>query len=528
MKFHFSSPLILFLLPAITTALSDATSKNDLTQNSRGSRDDYNSNARLVDSDASGVAGSASKGTLDVPVDGKDGRPHAGPWVETSAERDRKSSKGTSDGSDLSPSKYDSKLPSSDHLTEDGKVIPHSNGGVMDDPHRSGPKEGTRGMAGGVSEKEKENQLSSEKVPGGPKEAPPLPHSEQKKMPSDSESTDGTGTGNLGVLEKPADLPEKPYDIPHPKSPSPVKDDPLAVDHSKYGTGSSSSSSSTTYDKDDTIPDAGSALHSLVFSFTMIIVSEIGDKTFLVAALMAMRHPRLVVFSAAFSALIAMTVLSAVLGHAVPTLIPKSFTKLMAAVLFLVFGVKMLKEGREMSPDEGVGEEMREVEQELEEKEHEQMRMGRRRSSITPHNLEAGRAPKSRGSTNRLPSPPESVSSSSSRGSSPHPGRRWNDLVVGVNNLLSLLLSPAWVQTFVMTFLGEWGDRSQIATIAMAAGQDYWWVTIGAITGHGICTAAAVIGGRAIAGRVSMRVVTLGGAAAFLIFGIIYLLEGLY
>lgn len=237
----------------------------------------------------------------------------------------------------------------------------------------------------------------------------------------------------------------------------------------------------------------------------MIIVSEIGDKTFLVAALMAMRHPRLVVFTSAFSALIAMTILSAVLGHAVPTLIPKSVTKFMAAILFLVFGAKMFKEGREMSPDEGVGEEMREVEQELEEKEQEQIRMGRRRSSVTPHNLEAGRAggrPKSRG--NRLPSPPESVSSSSSRGSSPQP--RLQECMSGVSNLLSLLLSPAWVQTFVMTFLGEWGDRSQIATIAMAAGQDYWWVTIGAITGHGICTAAAVIGGRAIAGRVSMRV----------------------
>ena len=57
-----------------------------------------------------------------------------------------------------------------------------------------------------------------------------------------------------------------------------------------------------------------------------------------------------------------------------------------------------------------------------------------------------------------------------------------------------------------MTFLGEWGDRSQIATIAMAAGQDYWWVTGGAISGHAVCTAAAVIGGRAIAGKVSMRV----------------------
>jgi hypothetical protein len=75
----------------------------------------------------------------------------------------------------------------------------------------------------------------------------------------------------------------------------------------------------------------------------------------------------------------------------------------------------------------------------------------------------------------------------------------------GLNNLFSLLLSPAWVQTFVMTFLGEWGDRSQIATVAMAAGSDYWWVTAGAVIGHGLCTAGAVIGGRAIAGKISMR-----------------------
>lgn len=120
--------------------------------------------------------------------------------------------------------------------------------------------------------------------------------------------------------------------------------------------------------------------------------------------------------------------------------------------------------------------------------------------------------------------------------------------LAGLNNLFSLLLSPAWVQTFIMTFLGEWGDRSQIATIAMAAGQDYWWVTGGAVSGHALCTAAAVLGGRAVAGRVSLRVgksreidnltvhrapanrfpVTLGGAFAFLVFGLIYLVEAMY
>lgn len=234
----------------------------------------------------------------------------------------------------------------------------------------------------------------------------------------------------------------------------------------------------------------------------MIIFSEIGDKTFLVAALMAMRHPRLLVFSAAFSALIVMTVLSAVLGHAVPTLIPERFTHLAAAGLFLVFGVKLLREGLAMSPDEGVGEEMREVEQELEEKEHLARNKGHRKSSISPYALESGRAARRSRSNSRLPAPARSPSSSPDRATSP----RASGTLGGLNNLFSLLLSPAWVQTFVMTFLGEWGDRSQIATVAMAAGSDYWWVTGGAIVGHGLCTAGAVIGGRAIAGKVSMRV----------------------
>jgi hypothetical protein len=111
-----------------------------------------------------------------------------------------------------------------------------------------------------------------------------------------------------------------------------------------------------------------------------------------------------------------------------------------------------------------------------------------------------------------MASPPRSPSQSPSR---PAPrGGAFRGFLHGTGNLLSLLLSPAWVQTFVMTFLGEWGDRSQIATIAMAAGQDYWWVTLGAVCGHAVCTGAAVIGGRAIAGRVSLKVGTYNASIA--------------
>lgn len=316
-------------------------------------------------------------------------------------------------------------------------------------------------------------------------------------------------------MQKPDDLPDKPHDIPPPKSPGRADDDYL--DSKQPSPGRKPIAKTDAASGQSVVGGVKSPIHSLFLSFTMILFSEIGDKTFLVAALMAMRHPRLLVFSAAFSALIAMTVLSAVLGHAVPTLIPKSYTQLAAGVLFLVFSAKMFKEGRDMSPDEGVGEEMKEVEMELEEKEHEQRRMSRRRSSVSPYALESGRGDRTR-STNRLPSPPESVSSASSREVSPERGFTIKTVTAGASNLFSLLLSPAWVQTFVMTFLGEWGDRSQIATIAMAAGQDYWWVTIGAVVGHGLCTAAAVIGGRAIAGRVSLKAGTLFSSLFFFCF----------
>lgn len=531
-------------LPALVVAFAaiaiTVAGARDVPPASQASRDTEASNSLTSTEPLASNALSNTKselGTKDAPVDGKDGKPHAGPWVESSSDREDQTIPGDGAGPPT-PGRKPSPRPIA------APPIPEVNDGVMDDPNRKGPKKGTTGTEGGVSEKDRDRKAQEgqtgekpEKTPDSPKEAPPLPHSEVQKIKeqdgvialeeSAEEKISSIKEGEkeespkLGGLAKPTDLPPAPYEIPHPAPPS-GKKDPLH----------------------DITPDSGTQtpfpvlsgepsgliqpLHSLLLSLTMILFSEVGDKTFLVAALMAMKHPRLLVFSAAFSALIAMTILSALLGHALPTLIPKRFTNLMAAALFLIFGAKLLREGYQMRPDENVSEEMKEVEMELEEKEH-LARRKHRRSSVTPYNLEAGRADvRASRSNSRLPSPPRSPSSSRSRSPSPSSASRIKDALGGLDNLFSFLLTPAWVQTFIMTFLGEWGDRSQIATIAMAAGQDYWWVTGGALIGHAICTAAAVIGGRAIAGKVSLRVVTLGGAISFLAFGIIYLAEGLY
>ncbi|CAN8100124.1 unnamed protein product [Discula destructiva] len=464
------------------------------------------------------------RGTKDAPVDGIDGRPHEGPFVDA----DNLRSTSTSDvKKDLPPLEGRPKDPT----VVDGVKIPETNDGVMNDPNRAEPKHGTTGTSGGVSEKDQARKakegVTGEKIenkPAAPKVAPPLSDSEQERIGKDDSGKekskpDGKTSDDGFGLEKPAGLPEKTYEqtIPVPES---ANKNHLDVNPSK------SSSKTGTSDPED-VEGVIRPFHSFVLSLTMILFSEVGDKTFLVAALMAMKHDRIVVFTAAFGALITMTVLSAVLGHAVPTLIPKKVTNFLAAALFLIFGARMLKEGLAMSPDEGVSAEMAEVEMELEEKENAARKAGRRRSSISPYALEMGlnrsHTRKSR-SQSRFPTPPRSPSASPERSLSPRRGPFWG-LFDGANNLFSLLLSPAWVQTFVMTFLGEWGDRSQIATIAMAAGQDYWWVTLGAVLGHGCCTGVAVIGGRAIAGRVSLRVVTIGGAVAFLVFGVIYLVE---
>jgi len=53
-----------------------------------------------------------------------------------------------------------------------------------------------------------------------------------------------------------------------------------------------------------------SFVHAFIASLSVIIVSELGDKTFFIAAILAMRHSRLMVFTGAIAALGLMTVLS--------------------------------------------------------------------------------------------------------------------------------------------------------------------------------------------------------------------------
>ncbi|MBW4559818.1 MAG: TMEM165/GDT1 family protein [Mojavia pulchra JT2-VF2] len=195
----------------------------------------------------------------------------------------------------------------------------------------------------------------------------------------------------------------------------------------------------------------------------LITVSELGDKTFFIAVILAMHHSRRLVFAGVTAALAAMTILSVMLGQTV-SLLPKVYIHYGEIALFIAFGIKLLYQASRMSAltcDTEVVEEAEAVVKQAD------LQLPKRK---TP---------------------------------------------------LAIL-----IEAFVLTFMAEWGDRTQIATIALAAGNNPIGVTTGAVLGHAICAAIAVIGGKMIAGRISERQLTFIGGCLFLIFGVVAALEG--
>ena len=91
-------------------------------------------------------------------------------------------------------------------------------------------------------------------------------------------------------------------------------------------------------------------------AFTLVFLSEIGDKTFFIAGLLAMKTSRLISFIGSVGALVVMTVISVVIGqvfHAVPSGLADGIPldDVAAVLAFAFFGFKTLQEALVM--DEG-------------------------------------------------------------------------------------------------------------------------------------------------------------------------------
>jgi len=194
----------------------------------------------------------------------------------------------------------------------------------------------------------------------------------------------------------------------------------------------------------------------------LITLSEIGDKTFFIGAILAMRHPRRWVFIGVTSALAAMTLLSVWIGQ-IATLLPPYYVHWLAIALFFGFGLKLLYDASQMSGQELLDEECEEALAAVQQREQ----------GIT----------------------------------------RWS-------------VRAVLLEAFTLTFVAEWGDRTQLATITLASANHPYGVLVGAVLGHAICAAIAVTCGKLIAGRISERLLTAVGGALFISFGVLAALNG--
>ncbi len=196
-------------------------------------------------------------------------------------------------------------------------------------------------------------------------------------------------------------------------------------------------------------------LTAFTISLFAITANELGDKTFCIAMLLAMRNSRRMVFVGASTALMAMTLLSVELGRLLK-LFPPQMIQIIMVVLFVGFGLKLLVDAWRM--------------------------------------------------------PPQSC------------GCDTDEAEIAIQQSLRkkvLGMHPGVVlQAFGLTFMAELGDRTQFATIGLAAKYDAQSVIAGAILGHTICAAIAVLGGRYIASHISERWLTAISGALFIFFGI--------
>jgi putative Ca2+/H+ antiporter (TMEM165/GDT1 family) len=224
-----------------------------------------------------------------------------------------------------------------------------------------------------------------------------------------------------------------------------------------------------------------------------------------------------------------MTVLSVACGWLVPTLLSKTVAHYAFVLLFFVFGVRLLYSATQM--EGGISDELEEVEQELyggaevkEEKkevvkteytavgkteggelDEEDPFEGKDFDEETPGVIDT--------SIEVVPAAAEDEEEGQVDGDG-----------VGTQPKVSpaqvLTTSGLFAKSFAMTFLAEWGDRSQVATIALGAEKNAIGVTVGAVLGHALCTGFACVGGKMLATQISERTVTYAGGVLFLIFAL--------
>jgi len=208
-----------------------------------------------------------------------------------------------------------------------------------------------------------------------------------------------------------------------------------------------------------------SAFQVISSSFVTILVSELGDKTFFLCAMLAMKYSRAAVFTGNLIGMSFMLVLAASIGHAAMMFINPLYVKLASILVFSLFAATSFVEGLKKEEEE---------EKELE-------------------NKEDGEAEDAE-----------------------------EEKETDSDELLEPLSTCRVIwKTIALISLAEWGDKSQISIVTLAAISNAFYVAIGAVLGIALCSFLAVMMGSILSKYISEKKMSVIAGVVFAIFAII-------
>ncbi len=229
------------------------------------------------------------------------------------------------------------------------------------------------------------------------------------------------------------------------------------------------------------VPTGPTFWHSTGESFFMIFLAELGDRTFILIAIFAMKYGRSLIMLPCIVFLILLHCVSVFIGLLFPFLFSPVFVAYLSFIVFMAFGIYMFYEAWNMSDEED-----------------------------TPQHIESLNK-KNNGIEDELEDP--LLGEESRVEHQLHISGSIEHMLVDDANNYKIVIT-----VLTAIFLAEWGDRSQLGAIVLTATRNMMGVIIGGGIAIGLCAGLAAYAGQFLTKYVSVRHLTYVGAGLFVFF----------
>ena len=237
-----------------------------------------------------------------------------------------------------------------------------------------------------------------------------------------------------------------------------------------------------------------SFLSSFGYSFSIIFLSDITDKSIFLIIFLSKKLPSLTLFLVSLSSVLLMNYLSILLGYYLPKLISLTYMQIIAFILFSTFGILSIIESQKK--DEKINELMELTKKEFTDSENDYSLM------VEDNDIETDAE-----SNKEL-----------------FPSILRTDTNVSESSHLSHISEGSNFGMITAIFfalcLSDFGDKSQLAIITMAALYNIYGILLGSTLALIGTVTLAVLFGNWISEKVSPRKLLLIGGLIFLTFGV--------